>query len=930
MLEKYRNAPNINTDYVGWLSWAKERKQQFEANCPYDRPGDTFYIDGTAADNSGDGLSPATAKRDLSEIATYAAANGGDLSGKTISITGGQRYVATGSVLNYTGDDLTIRSSNGTPAIIDRFSVEYSEADDDWGSQSGDRWQVSESTDIAWVKIRSDTYGEERGTHLIRVASAADCTTTDNSFFHDGSGDVLYINLAGDDPNDYTIDALPDNSDDGVSFAGDGCRLEGITFLGFGMNPSTTASQKQGATNRSSGDDANYYKNVGCYFSGSHAMAHYLDGSGGRSYWEKCHTGFCQYNSGSETIFNTYSRDGACESWSDGLDINYGTLKSNQWPYASEVARGSGVYGHNSSGDPLDLIVYLDTAVKESHTPCESFGAPGATPGFDVWDLSSCRVFYVRCVKEMPAGIGKLSLSSNLIYKNCQLACRPVEESTTDSTGTVRPNNCYYLDCALDFDLAAWAGGQFCWFNGSSGSRELHIANSSVIFINNNSTGNGRGLFDYDAQYAGYAGESGAQGSIVNSIIATDDPGSQGNFNLGFGNASNILINNAYYGIVAATGGSSTDKRGYAQDASAIELSAMPKFGVQYDEIVGAGSSKRISTHDINGRKRITHLPDVGPYDFRSRAVAMNELEAITNYIGQDITDRPNGLAAVSKTATSASSDALAAKTASEANQVAIPLIPQAVDQAVNNQLDGTDLATTLADKIASDWIAGDATPLAIVEALKADSQFAAIVANAAETVGHLTDLKGEGWNGEDIRSLQETASSNSQDLADIQGDVDTFDPAEHGLIAQRSATEAATGTLLDVEESSVAKERTAFVRRKSDGLVDESPIRLTVGDDNLLCAIDFAYDLSAGGRVASLVDLTILSTTATDSGLVLASATRHRSQLKFLATCVPGLKEDETLESITGEYLLKARVKYYGSDGTATAIVRATVAEGA
>ena len=56
--------------------------------------------------------------------------------------------------------------------------------------------------------------------------------------------------------------------------------------------------------------------------------------------------------------------------------------------------------------------------------------------------------------------------------------------------------------------------------------------------------------------------------------------------------------------------------------------------------------------------------------------------------------------------------------------------VPAAVDAAIANQLDGTDLPQILADLIAQDWIAGDATPLAIVAAIKTDGTIAAALAN--------------------------------------------------------------------------------------------------------------------------------------------------------------------------------------------------------
>jgi hypothetical protein len=54
------------------------------------------------------------------------------------------------------------------------------------------------------------------------------------------------------------------------------------------------------------------------------------------------------------------------------------------------------------------------------------------------------------------------------------------------------------------------------------------------------------------------------------------------------------------------------------------------------------------------------------------------------------------------------------------------------IDVALINQGDGADLLTAIADKIAQDWIAGDASPLAIVSALTANATFIQLVSDAA------------------------------------------------------------------------------------------------------------------------------------------------------------------------------------------------------
>ncbi|QEG40440.1 hypothetical protein [Roseimaritima ulvae] len=54
------------------------------------------------------------------------------------------------------------------------------------------------------------------------------------------------------------------------------------------------------------------------------------------------------------------------------------------------------------------------------------------------------------------------------------------------------------------------------------------------------------------------------------------------------------------------------------------------------------------------------------------------------------------------------------------------------IDLAIINQGDGADLIGALADAIAADWIASDASPLAMVAALKADSTYTTLISDVA------------------------------------------------------------------------------------------------------------------------------------------------------------------------------------------------------
>ena len=272
--------------------------------------------------------------------------------------------------------------------------------------------------------------------------------------------------------------------------------------------------------------------------------------------------------------------------------------------------------------------------------------------------------------------------------------------------------------------------------------------------------------------------------------------------------------------------------------------------------------------------------------------------------------------------------------------------IAAAVDVALIQAGDGADLIKAIADQIAQDWVAGDASPAAVLATIEASASYQTLIADAAA-------IRNDTENGVALSDQAMDAIADAENAADNAGQVAQVaaqtagniyaivnnathgNPALASLINTRSDTIDGTvlsiqqqvsslqPTILDVNEEDVPKERTAEVVRQEDGLVDVSPIRLTVGDEGLLCAIDFAQDLAPRGRVIEAVELSVVSTTATTPGkLLLTDTTRHGAMLKFKATAIEA-EED----SIAGDYMLFFRVRYSGSSGITAGHVRATVA---
>lgn len=125
-------------------------------------------------------------------------------------------------------------------------------------------------------------------------------------------------------------------------------------------------------------------------------------------------------------------------------------------------------------------------------------------------------------------------------------------------------------------------------------------------------------------------------------------------------------------------------------------------------------------------------------------------------------------------------------------------------------------------------------------------------------------------------------------------------------------ATGYATGP---PEQEHVPASRTALLNKRLEHEGD--PIELTVGDTDLLCAIDFADDIGKG-RLATIASVSLHSSYGTADGITFDSSTGtgvDRTIAKFKATAVTA-----------GTYVIVCKVTYDGLAGTRTAHANVTV----
>jgi hypothetical protein len=128
------------------------------------------------------------------------------------------------------------------------------------------------------------------------------------------------------------------------------------------------------------------------------------------------------------------------------------------------------------------------------------------------------------------------------------------------------------------------------------------------------------------------------------------------------------------------------------------------------------------------------------------------------------------------------------AVSAAAASKIAV-----AVDLAAINAGDGADLLTAIANQIAADWVAGDASPLAIVAALTANATFIQLVADASDAATAL------GTAGNGLSNIPWNASWDAQVESEVTDALTTYDgPTNAEMVARTlAAADYATASTL-------------------------------------------------------------------------------------------------------------------------------------
>jgi hypothetical protein len=640
--------PNILTANAEWRAWRDARVAEIDAYCPLMR-STVYYFDQDAADDTGDGSIGDPFKTRAKAIELSAAE-----SDVTFLFQRGDTWRETGQWI--LGDDESVGAYGDEEdplPIFDRFTVRYLDASNAWGSNTGNRWQVTDATDVAWVKLAAFPLTRP----LQRVATAGDVSTTPNSWC--STGGVLYINLNGDDPNTFDIDVCPSNGangdEDGIEMAGDSNRCEDLLFYGWGCHRTDTASQSCGITITSRDDEASFVKGCEAYYSGSHALATNVSStgqSGGVAAFVNCRAGYTKYNSSGETVFNTYAHSGEQECWFVNCDVPYGTLPSSDWTPATKLLRGQGFYGHTglATGTTIGLVVidnaFIDCAAVYGPERACYLGDPAvpATPS----NPTTYRFFCTYLDQAMPTAANGPNTFDFLQYGimyGCKLRFFPKAGGLSALENGSKVDG-WLVNNYFTLNMGTVANANpFSMYNDSTSPLfRLYWWHNMIELTNAEATSASRWGIDYAVRAATSASGNGVLGGgpsatsvFKNNIMVINKTTGGNTYYLGMTNVNAQCTKNKLFGVTDST----NIERGYNNTTAITDTTGgAPVFGVSNPTLLEAGDTGLMLSHDINNKRRTVSTPDIGPVDFSS--IAESDDSGVIQNIVEPVVDDVN------------------------------------------------------------------------------------------------------------------------------------------------------------------------------------------------------------------------------------------------------------------------------------------------
>ncbi len=201
-----------------------------------------------------------------------------------------------------------------------------------------------------------------------------------------------------------------------------------------------------------------------------------------------------------------------------------------------------------------------------------------------------------------------------------------------------------------------------------------------------------------------------------------------------------------------------------------------------------------------------------GSYDQSTLTITLDAAAPITVHVDDTIVLAPVAAQVSDVNVTSMGDDVISAGAVSSA---AASKIAAAVDVALINTGDGADLLQAIANQIAADWVAGDASPLAIVSALTANATFIQLVADASAAATAL------GTAGNGLSNVPWNAAWDAQVESECTDALAAYDPPTNAEMEARTlaAADYATATALGTVDTVV--DATKVIADKLDSAME-------------------------------------------------------------------------------------------------------------
>lgn len=610
-----------------FLEWVPAYVDQCVQSVPLERPT-VYYFSPDGHDDTGTG-SPSNPYKTIAKANDVIDRSSGNI--RLRWRIGGVYRSTVGLVVNkpnVTVDSYRLNSdpTSAPKPLLTRFDPPVS--NQAW-QPTGDAgvFRTTVATPVAWVK-----YVGDESTVFRRMLDLAECRATQGSWFWDASG--LYVHTFSNHSlvdTDRAIEYVVKNNLNGIWVTDQAnVRLHNLRVEGFGAGtPGDYSYSGYGIRYDGVGSHRCVVTECESYYNGRHSMTKVGDGIGGSFVLVRCRMGWLVNDS-----INVvgYSSLGGQELVTAHCEFLGSELPSTNKPFPY----GGGdtpLYLHTSNDSLYKQSLFLsyNDRIVPGQYQCAKIPVSNCAPGFST--LSSARSFVVglnaRCRSKSALDESKPSAnggngtvfrnlgSEGTVYVNCRVEPTVLWSQGTGDVALLTSSAGVWINSELKFDFSQIE--QANWnrvLSLSPVNATLSDFRSSFYACRLEFVGTGGGCTvgfsgPMVHRYGSLFNSMGAKWQgLMRSCIVQARRTANGKFLLGWGNAQEMLLGNAYYGLTTEGGAYGVDQdwaRVTGTTAFGVPTSDSPLTNRKQILIDGAPLQ-----YDIHGHARPSH-PTLGP-----------------------------------------------------------------------------------------------------------------------------------------------------------------------------------------------------------------------------------------------------------------------------------------------------------------------------